>query len=390
MSAGGRFEVQRALAVGPHTQQFDETIAAERAEAHGLVPPELLGVQAHLVGRAASALPAGTGLTVRLNPAITLDTAQTYANALLTAGVTDADVGVAAPTSQQAWGTTALLGLLRAARAACLTIDPARHDLAIREVVLTGELARQIGREAAPALLFALKSRPRGSALGRRAALAALVTRDVRGRRASPCRRRTARPLVAFLHDLVANGAYARVAAAHPTLSDGGAAAVDGAARRPYTHRRRYTARRPHSRRRRAGAWRGVVTAAGSRDLTARLAGGARTYALAPGAQVYRNGQFSSPAALRPGDAITITTNAAGLATLVQASRPAQCSSASAPATRAQRRLDRPAGLLVLLALLLTPFLVGWLRRRQAHAAGMATPPGGLFSFLPRNRRRGP
>src|SRR5690348_17013635 len=82
LSAGGRFEVQRALAVGPHTTQLDETMADERAEAHGLVPLELLGVKA-VSSAVLHPLPAGAGLTVRLNPAITLDTAQTYANALL-------------------------------------------------------------------------------------------------------------------------------------------------------------------------------------------------------------------------------------------------------------------------------------------------------------------
>src|SRR5437016_4027141 len=157
MSAGGRFEVQRALAVGPHTRQLDETLAEEREEAHGLVPPGLLGVIAISSGLL-QPLPSGSGLTVTLNRNITLDTAQTYANALLTAGITDAKVGVAAPTAQRALGTTALLGLLRAARVACVAISPRRQDLAIREVVLTGELAQEIGRQAAPSLMFALKS----------------------------------------------------------------------------------------------------------------------------------------------------------------------------------------------------------------------------------------
>jgi hypothetical protein len=139
----------------------------------------------------------------------------------------------------------------------------------------------------------------------------------------------------------------------------------------------------------RAGAWRGVVMVAGSRDLTARLAGGARTYTLAPGAQVYRNGQLSSPAALRPGDAITITTNAAGLATLVRASSPASAAAPPAPATPAINAGSIALlAVLVLLALLLTPFLVGWLRRRQTQA-GMATRSGGtarLFTFPSRER----
>jgi uncharacterized protein YpuA (DUF1002 family) len=99
MSAGGRFEVQRALAVGPHTRQLDETLSDERKQGHGLVPPGVLGVVAVSSGLL-QPLPAGSGLTVRLNRNITLDTAQAYANALLTGGITSAKVGVAAPTAQ--------------------------------------------------------------------------------------------------------------------------------------------------------------------------------------------------------------------------------------------------------------------------------------------------
>src|SRR5437763_12956051 len=95
MSAAGRFEVQRALAVGPHTRQLDETLADEREEAHGLVPPGLLGVVAVSSGLL-QAWPAGSGLRVTLNRNITLATAQTYANALLTAGIPDAKARVAA------------------------------------------------------------------------------------------------------------------------------------------------------------------------------------------------------------------------------------------------------------------------------------------------------
>lgn len=382
MSAGGRFEVQRALAVGPHTTQLDETMAAERAAAHGLVPPELLGVKA-VSSAVLRPLPAGSGLTVRLNPAITLDTAQTYANALLTAGVADADVGVAAPTSQQAWGTTALLGLLRAAQATCVAIDPARYDLAIREVVLTGQLARLIGRQAAPSLLFTLKADAVSKRVDTTNGLSALVTRDVGAANvAVPAVYRPA--LLAFLHDLVASGAYARVAAAHPTLSTAGllqstvrlgAAAAPKAMPRPA---------QPAASR--AGAWHGVVTA-GGHNLTARLAGGPRTYTLAPGMQVYRNGQLSSPAALHAGDAVTVTTNAAGVATLVQASGPAVVAPAAAPSINAGAIAG--LALLVLLALLLIPFLVGWLRRRRTQARGRAARRAGaatqLFTVTPRD-----
>jgi hypothetical protein len=63
MSAGDRFEVQRALAVGPHTRQLDETLADGREEAPGLVPPDLLGVVAVSSGLL-QPLPVGSGLTV--------------------------------------------------------------------------------------------------------------------------------------------------------------------------------------------------------------------------------------------------------------------------------------------------------------------------------------
>lgn len=384
MSAGGRFEVQRALAVGPHTTQLDETMAAERAAAHGLVPPELLGVEA-VSSAVLRPLPAGSGLTVRLNPAITLDTAQTYANALLTAGVTDADVGVAAPTSQQAWGTTAMLGLLRAAQATCLSIDPARRDLAIREVVLTGQLARLIGRQAAPSLLFTLKADAVSKRVDSTNGLSALVTRDAgTANVAVPAVYRPA--LLAFLHDLVASGSYARIAAAHPTLSTSGLLQSTvrlGAAAAPRAPARTPAAPAVVSH---AGAWHGIVTAAGARGLTARLAGGPRTYTLAPAMQVYRNGQLSSVAALRAGDAVTVTTNAAGVATLVQASGPAVVAPVAAPAINAGAIAG--LALLVLLALLLIPFLVGWLRRRTparrraARRAGAATQ---LFTVTPRD-----
>lgn len=391
MSAGGRFEVQRALAVGPHTVQLDETVADERAEAHGLVPPELLGAGAYS-SAVLRPLPAGSGLSVQLNPAITLDTAQTYANALLTAGVTDAAVGVAAPTAQRAWGTTALLGLLRAARIACVAIDPARHDLAIREVALTSQLARLIGRAAAPSLLLALKSDAAGRRVSAPVALSTLVTRDATA--AGVVVPAAYRPsLVAFLHDLVTSGAYSRVAAAHPSIATagllqstvrlGGATAKSAPPRSapppaPVSH---------------AGMWRGVVAAAGSHELTARLAGGLRTYALVMGAQVYRNGQLSSPAALRAGDAITITTNSAGLALVARASSatgvvaPSASAPAPAPAPALNAGVIAALALLVLLALLLIPFLVGWLRRR-ASGGKVAAPSGGLFSFIPRIRRR--
>ena len=146
-------------------------------------------------------------------PAITLDTAQTYANALLTAGVTDALVRVAAPTAQPALGTTALLGLLRAAQATCVPLDPARVRLALREAVVAAALRRPQGWAArGPPLLFALKRAATTLHPLTPAVLAALITRTAAPQHVTvPA---TLQPALAtYLHDLASAGAYAGIAA---------------------------------------------------------------------------------------------------------------------------------------------------------------------------------
>jgi uncharacterized protein YpuA (DUF1002 family) len=366
MAAGGRFEVQRALAVGPHTRQLDETLSDEREQAHGLVPPGLLGVVAISSGLL-QPLAAGSGLTVRLNRNITLDTAQTYANALLTAGITSAQVGVAAPTAQQALGTTALLGLLRAARAACVTVTPQRRDLAIREVVLTGELAQEIGRLTAPSLMFALKSDAVSHRLRTPSALQALVVRDATARGVAVPRDGRA-AIVAFLHDLVASGAYADVAHAHPSAHAVGALQVTVRLVRT-APRGTFAVHAPVQ----AGVWRGTVVSVAATAVAARVRGAVYDFGLAPASRVYRNGRRSRIAALQPGDTITVTTNGAGLATLLRAaSSAAPARSAATTATTETAGVIAVVATLLLLVLLLLPVLVGLLRRHRARQTGMA------------------
>ena len=365
MSAGGRFEVQRALAVGPHTRQLDETLADEQKQAHGLVPPGLLGVVAISSGLL-QPLPAGSGLRVTLNRNITLDTAQTYANALLTAGITDAQVGVAAPTAQRALGTTALLGLLRAARAACITVTPQRRDLAIREVVLTGELAQEIGRQTAPSLMFALKSDAVSHRLLTPSALQALVVRDATARGVTVPRDGRA-AIVAFLHDLVASGAYADIAHAHPSARAVGALQVTVRRLRPAPGGAS-TVHAPVQ----AGVWHGTVVSVAATGVTMRVGGAVYDVGLSPASRVYRNGRRSSIAALQPGDTITVTTNGAGLATVLKAARPAApAGPAATSATTETAGVSAVGAALLLLVLLLLPVLVGLLRRRRARQTGM-------------------
>jgi uncharacterized protein YpuA (DUF1002 family) len=365
MVASGRFEVQRALAVGPHTRQLDETLADEREQAHGLVPPGLLGVVAISSGLL-QPLAAGSGLTVRLNRNITLDTAQTYANALLTAGITSAQVGVAAPTAQQALGTTALLGLLRAARAACVTVTPQRRDLAIREVVLTSELAQEIGRQIAPSLMFALKSGAVSHRLLTPSALQALVVRDATARGVAVPRDGLA-AIVAYLHDLVASGAYDDVAHAHPSARAVGALQVTVRLVRPAPGGTS-AVHVPVQ----AGVWRGTVVSVAATGVAARVRGAVVDFGLAPASRVYRNGRRSSIAALQPGDTITVTTNGAGLATLLRAaSTAAPAGPAATTATTKTAGGIAVVAALLLLVLLLLPVLVGLLRRHRSHTTGM-------------------
>ncbi len=391
MSAGGRFEVQRVLRVGAHTVQQDETQQDAIQQSDGLIPAALLGkvaVSSALLGP----LPAGSGLTVSVNRNITLDTPQSYANALLTAGVTDAEVRVAAPTSQKALGTTALLGLLRAAQISCLSIAPARRVLAIREAVLSDQLAQAAGPArygAVPSLINTLKGGAVSGRLTTPATLGALVSRDAaaRGIALTPQERQG---IVGFLGALVASKTYEGIAARSPQftpavpgsvhvgLNAAGAATPPRATSAPATPAGSGGA--THH-----GAVQTVDTGHGM--VTVQETGGRHAYKVSPLPElaVTRNGQTSTFGALKPGDKITFTV-VNGLVTAIEATSPSSSNpapgpvggvgtavsripTAAAPVTSAARGLGT-AGIavlaaLLLLVLLLLPLLIGLLRRRR-------------------------
>lgn len=313
MSAGGRFEAQRALGVGPHTAQVSQSVADEWFEAHGLVPAGDL--RAAVAAAVLRPLPSGAGLTVTLNHAITLDSAQTYANALLTAGILDADIGVAAPTSQPTAGDIAVLALLRAAPRACVAVSPARWDLAIREVVLSEALARANGRAAAPSLLLALKTDAVSRNLTAYAALESLITHDSAARHLRvPAD--DLLPLVAYLHDLVMSGAYARLAGAHLVL--GGAAPLRATVRVASATPAQAALATPSATASRMSH--GTLIVATNLGLTVQLATGVRDFRAAPGMTIKRNGVAGSFAALQAGDAVALTIDPAGEVAAVAAS----------------------------------------------------------------------
>lgn len=97
----------------------------------------------------------GSGINVETNN-ISWVSEEMYTNALVTAGVTDADVYVTAPFAVS--GTAALTGIVKAFEAATdQEISEEQKQAASEEMVRTAELAEKIGAEEATELLIRLK-----------------------------------------------------------------------------------------------------------------------------------------------------------------------------------------------------------------------------------------
>ncbi|MBP3951259.1 DUF1002 domain-containing protein [Bacillus suaedae] len=97
----------------------------------------------------------GSGLIVESNN-IDWISDEMYANALITAGVEDAEIYVTSPISVS--GTAALTGLIKAYEiAADIEIPEEQKQVANEEMVKTGELSRSIGVEEATDLMNRIK-----------------------------------------------------------------------------------------------------------------------------------------------------------------------------------------------------------------------------------------
>lgn len=383
LTGAARFEVQKALRVGPHTVQIDQTAADAQAQAHGTYPAALLG-SLSISSALLHPLPAGTGLDVTLNQGIGLDTAGTYANALLTAGITDAEIRIAAPLKQKTLGVTALLNLLRAGHIACLKLNPVREQLAMREIVLTSQMVLAGKRTMTmPILLHYLKQDAVTKHIVDTAALAALVKRD-ETLFGVPVPAQYRSSLITFLHDLAASGTFGGVAAAHPAMVSLSPYAMTVRLHPPGSQAAGHkpTVPVPASPVATAAAMAplsGTIVAATGAGLSLKV--GAVTQSIRPvatGLQVTRNGQRSTLGALRPGDKVRVTRDSAGRAIAVVAT-----SAIAAPVVRQQIGTTAPANapnmaaitvlaVLVLLVLLVLPLLAGLLRRRR----GQMTPAG--------------
>lgn len=100
---------------------------------------------------------AGTGVTVEAHN-ISFCTEEMYTNALVTAGISDAKVTVAAPFEIS--GTAALVGAMKAyGTMTGEEIDSDNADAATNELVVTGELGESIGKEEAAEFIALVKDK---------------------------------------------------------------------------------------------------------------------------------------------------------------------------------------------------------------------------------------
>ncbi len=98
----------------------------------------------------------GSGLNVQTSDKITYITKEYYTNALITAGVEDADIKITAPVA--ASGTAALTGILKAHEISTgEVIDEDVKKVANEEMVTTAQLGEEIGVEEATELINKIK-----------------------------------------------------------------------------------------------------------------------------------------------------------------------------------------------------------------------------------------
>ena len=135
-------------------EELKVTNAEERKYLEGLVEESVIGkyaiscVYVQLLGE-------GSGLSIETCN-ISWCTPEMYQNALLTAGITDAKIMVAAPFEVS--GTAALTGIYKAyEQITGNTLDETAKSVGTQELTITGELAEQIGKLDATRIVSGLK-----------------------------------------------------------------------------------------------------------------------------------------------------------------------------------------------------------------------------------------
>ncbi len=265
----------------------------------------------------------GQGLRVRTQN-ITRITAATYANALVTAGVGDGDVLIAAPTTNPVTGESGLVGALKAFPQ-CQgggQPDPNRVRLAYSQLAATIALAGPTGDvgKASNVVLTAAQAVITGKAADD-ATVGTTLDQAAAGQGLTldPAARNQA---IANLKGLAGAdyGTYAQgyqIQQVSPTevnvtpvgAGAPGASGAPGVAAAPFS---------------------GVVTAAGTPLGVRTTAGQDRTVTGAPGVTVIRDGQPATIADLRAGDRVNVTAGPDGVATRIEASSTAPAAAATA------------------------------------------------------------
>ena len=143
------FGVQRGTVV-----ELKLTNAEERSYLQGYVSDSLIGTRA-ISSVYVELLPSGSSMEVRTSN-VTWCSPQMYMNALITAGVTDARIIVAAPFEVS--GTAALAGVYKAYEDMTgRRLDATAKAVGTQELTVTGELAASIGSLDSVAIVNELK-----------------------------------------------------------------------------------------------------------------------------------------------------------------------------------------------------------------------------------------
>jgi len=137
-----------------NVREITVTIDEERSYLKGLVSDDVIGARS-ISSAYVKTLSTGNGVTVETHN-ITWVTKEMYANSMVTAGISDAKVIVAAPFKVS--GTAALTGIMKAfENATGKTLSQDRKETANKELVVTGNLGNDIGKEKAAELIKTVK-----------------------------------------------------------------------------------------------------------------------------------------------------------------------------------------------------------------------------------------
>lgn len=137
-----------------NVREITVTIDEEKKYMEGLIPDSQIGSRS-ISSAYVKTLSSGNGITVETHN-ITWVTKEMYANAMITAGIHDAKVIVAAPFKVS--GTAAFTGIMKAFEDVTgETLSEDQKEAANEEIVVTGELGNDVGKEEAAELIKKVK-----------------------------------------------------------------------------------------------------------------------------------------------------------------------------------------------------------------------------------------